>query len=690
MLTETVLVETVKRKHITQNRDIIKTNALAQLRIKELEDKVLALEAERTDSTRDIINIRRRMENAEKAALCMRQGWQMIGAGVAALSSIEGFGKLTSEEVQSQQHHAAYASNALQKAFEQAGQRASARITLDPNALPGGVVRNVAAPPRGELSNVVEEDSAELAMLTDAGASTLQMDSMEQYERTVGDSVHHDDENDSDHNDDGDAVSFSAGEEEETIRIPQLEVREKDCYQSGRSPMPHTQSHPNTADSFLLQPRDPTRQLHHASSIDSLSSFADDEEVELSTDDERGIPYATHSSKDPLPQSADLSAPRKRKTPTSSPHQSRKVRSSSVASTPSKDLSQSDNEDLSSNEDLRPFRRASMRDRKSINYALPKLNTKMRKPDPGDLVPAAKGEDRERRGNSSSEIENGETAASSDTISADKGLGLEQESPRRRKLKGKHEVASTGNLREIRRQHEQQHQQTTSAEESTVDGQEQTEGKENVNEASSRNTSPRRLSARRSLRERNSFDGGCASEDENVLTNVAKDGLKQYVGLEDTGMSGDNQSPPDLDHSLSNVYAQSLGTPIPKPLVRANQNGGIKALSMANRLQKAGTASSGQRPTGRQVAKPLHQSQVRVHGNGRAVQEAGGPLNRTNGSSRPFVPRSRSVSAHSTNFSQEFGDGPSSHSGAPSGDPAKRHSLHAAMTSPNMTELGIR
>lgn len=68
----------VKRKHINQNRDIIKTNALNQLRIRELEAKVQSLEAERALQALESVALRAHTSRLEHALVSVRRGADVI------------------------------------------------------------------------------------------------------------------------------------------------------------------------------------------------------------------------------------------------------------------------------------------------------------------------------------------------------------------------------------------------------------------------------------------------------------------------------------------------------------------------------------------------------------------------------------------------------------------------------------
>ena len=393
----------VKRKHITQNRDIIKTNALAQLRIKELEEKVLQLEGERAEQTLELIRIRADMDRVERASKSLVRGWQLVGAGLATMTAIEGL------------HIAEHCSERGEglEGRETAQVKPSTRIILDPHSLPGGVSRSVARPPEAQLVDVAEEDSRDMA-----GEDTCEADGTGAADDTV------------------EATEVSAAPQETTLARSHADAERpsstpRSLWMSDELDVAGT--------SFQSVRKQTQADLHRAASIDSLSSFADDEEVQLSDDmdeceedclstilcEERNLPDEQNTSM----------TNRKRRAPTASVGGSDGGTSAvSMKRSASRSSSESDSPPTA-----RSSRRSSARDRKSINYALPKLNTKMRKPDPIDLIPAQEGEVRRTEGGTRGEDSEGNSS---------------RETTPKRTLKGGHEVASTGSLREIRRQHQ--------------------------------------------------------------------------------------------------------------------------------------------------------------------------------------------------------------------------------------------
>lgn len=688
---------------------------MAQLRIKELEEKVLSLEAERSEKNLDLIRIQARLDRAEKAALCVRKGWQFVGAGIAALSNIEGFDELAKNDGQNATgitgRRACSADDALLPLQPPSAHlRPSARISLDPNVLPGGVARNVARPPEADLGDVAEENSIEVDHSRHNGSAMMGgEETREELDEEDADSDHGE----------GDAISFSA-DGEDTIRL-QTDVS------NGAPLVPEQDSTQELArsradDSLLAASAPPAttqasryadvsngnahHQLHRMTSIDSLSSFADEEEIELSTDDEQSISALNRSTLTSLRAPSALSEPqsedrcrskemRKRKTP-NSPGDLRQAHS--AASTPSKQEAQDWQSEGDSPQGSHLSRRSSMRDRKSVNYALPKLNTKMRKPDPVDLVPAERSEARRSEHTRSG-------SAAEDTSSAD-------EDSRRRSLKGKHEVASTGNLREIRKRHQQRSAHQSAPEDERGNQQRMEEGGDRAGQHTTAQ-SPRRRSSRTSLRRRSSSsmqsengqerpesraddsdeDSDHEEEEKRDMENGRDEeytlpGSQQQAELSN-GARGTNvplstpRSRPQSSIGISSGSASNshslpsvTGTPIPKPTIRARPQGNIKALKVAGRMQKpAASSASGLPASSSQQSYPQQQRITSALSNGKRTTPSIGPSAKVLGNSSRANIGQRSVSTGlqpSTTASSMAGS---------IGDPSKRNSLHAALTS---------
>lgn len=78
----TLRADPVRRKHIAQNRDIVRANTLAQLRIRELESRVLALEQERAEHVLAAGQQKAQLRRLEYALECVRVGWETMAQGL--------------------------------------------------------------------------------------------------------------------------------------------------------------------------------------------------------------------------------------------------------------------------------------------------------------------------------------------------------------------------------------------------------------------------------------------------------------------------------------------------------------------------------------------------------------------------------------------------------------------------------
>ncbi|WFD01016.1 hypothetical protein MYAM1_003776 [Malassezia yamatoensis] len=74
--------EQFRRKHIAQNRDIVRANTLAQLRIRELEARVLALEQERAEQSLEYGKQQAHAQRLQYALDCVRVGWETMAQGL--------------------------------------------------------------------------------------------------------------------------------------------------------------------------------------------------------------------------------------------------------------------------------------------------------------------------------------------------------------------------------------------------------------------------------------------------------------------------------------------------------------------------------------------------------------------------------------------------------------------------------
>lgn len=136
--------ELFRRKHISQNREIIKTNAIHQLRIKHLEGRILSLEEERVHKEMETISLVTQLRQLRHVIGTIHAGWEAIGQGLT-LSAAR-------RPCLSDYDHPDAAAHLP----------ASNRITIEPNPSASAVVRSIARAPQGHLDILDEEDPSTL------------------------------------------------------------------------------------------------------------------------------------------------------------------------------------------------------------------------------------------------------------------------------------------------------------------------------------------------------------------------------------------------------------------------------------------------------------------------------------------------------------------------------------------------
>ncbi|PWN31144.1 heavy metal translocatin [Jaminaea rosea] len=300
-------LEQFKRKHIAQNRDVIKSNAFLQIRIRELEERIQQLEAERNRVHFE--NCQLRSRGGSDAA---RRVWLDLGRAM-------GF---------------------MDPSSSSSSQRlANQHITLDPDALPPGIARAVAKAP--EIEQIREE-------LEEGGGET---EGEDQEERRGGEF-----------------------ESEKRRRVAQEEEEPRRT-----APTQRVQPAP-TASAAAQRKKTETmkgRQQQRKSTI-TRAKRADSEEAEASSPPPPEQPLPPPAAQ-PAASSSSTST-RTRTLPAAPSSSSSRARSSSPL-----ESSAGEEEAPAASSRTRASRRSSVR---TVNYALPKLNTKMRKPDPEDTKPA--------------------------------------------------------------------------------------------------------------------------------------------------------------------------------------------------------------------------------------------------------------------------------------------------------------
>ena len=305
---------------MAQNRDVIRANTLAQMRIRELETRVSALEEERTQqdlhAARQTAHIRR----IEYALECVRVGWETMGRG------LDEAGVSTSST----------ASVTLGPPPER---QPSMRVELAPDA---AAVRTYAGR-HVELPHAVipEDAEEEAAALQDAEPRAPEPEDPE--------------------------PAAPAPASPDTPRAPLL---------TDECPPSVTRRRPSRRQSAQFRDlgRSPVEAgaLHEDATVD-----ADEPAPESVPAEPLAEPRAQLPSTDSIVVDPTANTP----APDATPPSSRKRSRSSRVPPPEPAV-----------EEERPMAR---RARKSVNYALPKLNTKMRKPDPEEADGAEPTESRQ-------------------------------------------------------------------------------------------------------------------------------------------------------------------------------------------------------------------------------------------------------------------------------------------------------
>ncbi|CDR88935.1 uncharacterized protein SPSC_05767 [Sporisorium scitamineum] len=131
--------EQFKRKHISQNREIIKANAVHQLRIRDLENRIQSLEAEKIQKDMDSVALTAQVSQLHHAIGTIHAGWEAIGRGLT-LSVGHAFNPADSKQ-----------------SIGPTQLPASNRVTVEPNPNAPAIVRSIARPPEGHLESLKEE-----------------------------------------------------------------------------------------------------------------------------------------------------------------------------------------------------------------------------------------------------------------------------------------------------------------------------------------------------------------------------------------------------------------------------------------------------------------------------------------------------------------------------------------------------
>ncbi|CAO1621658.1 unnamed protein product [Sympodiomycopsis kandeliae] len=423
------LLEQFKRKHVVQNREIIKTNAMQAIRIRDLEQRIQQLEGDRCSEQMEICSLQRQLDETIRLKDDhARNMWWEMGKQMGFLqprdpssssSNRQSNGLLLHQLLTDSQYPQLSASTLP------AHLQPSPHVKIDPHALPGGVARSIARPPPLGIDRIGED-----------GEDDMQQQDHDLTNDRISSAANNLFSIPPAHPSSSSSSSLpSSSRVTKRNVIPTKRRVEAPSSIMDAEPIPPStpsssdrQQQPDPPASFDLQrpPSSPSPPTNHQDEemLELIPDIPDVPDVEEGGAEAGALrltnltlqsPPSTNSSADQSPTVASPAVSRKRKTTSPTPpakprdrtpanqaqgSQSHSFLSSSSPNNLSEDVydeqQQQEQEDDQDDMELeqsgsiatRSSRRSSVRARASVNYALPKLNTKMRKPDPEDLKPA--------------------------------------------------------------------------------------------------------------------------------------------------------------------------------------------------------------------------------------------------------------------------------------------------------------
>lgn len=451
---------TVKRKHISQNRDIIKSNAFLQIRIRDLETRIQHLEAERHGDRALICQLQSELHRLSwQKGVNAKRVWMELGKSMGFLdpravpsssaSPSASVGPSTLALPAAENPSWAMPPGFPGGSFHPHTTSQPSRITLDPDALPPGIVRSVARPPAlgideiAETETEAEEGSGPIidraafddmdirddspvstsmfyppltTLDTDGAPSPLPSPALEEgmfaQQSTVTQAWHRflaDGSSDFAATSAA-AESTSSGKarpkKSETMKGKRVAPSRR---QSGLHAAANSaDSEPPSADEVDVAPKPAARARRVAVDASKKGGMVSTDEDDEMVDVDTALEPTTERAPSPVQPIAapvkdvSMSPPTSRKRKPSSPKSAaaHAVRPS-TPDTAATEAPHTYSDHMEESEDhaeaaeaaepvypARMSRRSSVRARASVNYTLPKLNTKMRKPDPEDLKPA--------------------------------------------------------------------------------------------------------------------------------------------------------------------------------------------------------------------------------------------------------------------------------------------------------------
>lgn len=257
------------------------------------------------------------------------------------------------------------------------------RIEIDPEALPGGVARPVAQAPNEGMDDIREdEEPGEMFTERPVGQGWEENEPFADVELREAAVVASQTADSTWNTKDASAKFMSRSGTSPSSTA--TNTKRSHLMKGKRASSTATQGRQSASNAQITQTTDEGDQEEQALSTEGYTTVDDALASAPVTDDETEDLPPTQPSPPPSPEQGVVQvAARKRKVtpPSTSVHLGGQEET--------EDGVDDDDGEESQSPPSRSSRRSSVRSRASINYALPKLNTKMRKPDPEDRKPAA-------------------------------------------------------------------------------------------------------------------------------------------------------------------------------------------------------------------------------------------------------------------------------------------------------------
>lgn len=313
-----LVLQPVKRKHIAQNRQIIKTNAELQIRHRDLERRIQTLEAQRNDLDMERIHLQAGYDRAQQALRGVAKGWQYMARSMTDIGLVGHQDPMTGHGIHYNHLNDEQQGDATPRLGQQPSlhlERAK-RITLDAHALPpNDAVRRVARPPNLLYGDLIEQPTEEVEEASEGngnirGDSQREDGGVDERRRGKKEGARGDEDEAEETRDDDDTIRVLAPAFEEQAPVKRFDhalanEREDESGISGavskqriapakraaRRSSGFNAGAQSTSVNATVPFNDSgdeetERTLRPSSSVDSLSSFVDDGEIQLSEEDE--------------------------------------------------------------------------------------------------------------------------------------------------------------------------------------------------------------------------------------------------------------------------------------------------------------------------------------------------------------------------------------------------------------------